>query len=149
VHFLLAEALWTRIKRKDHRRMLIVDELGLLFEDPTIRRFVVSLARRIRKYDGSLVFATQNPGDLLSSDQGTVVATNPAVAFFGAQRPGEAAKLQETFHLSAGQRSFLEAAHRGDFMLAAGADRLAVQVQAPPWQEEAMRRARAAARPPP
>src|SRR6266851_404355 len=135
VHFLLAEALWSRIKRKYHRRMLIIDELGLLFEDQTIRRFVVNLARRIRKYDGSLVFATQNPGDLLSSDQGTVVATNPAVVFFGAQRPGEAAKLQETFHLSGRQRAFLEGARRGDFLLAAGADRLAVRVQAPPWQE--------------
>ena len=149
VHFLLAEALWTRIKRKDHRRMLVIDELGLLFEDKTIRRFVVSLARRIRKYDGSLVFATQNPGDLLSSEQGTVVATNPAVVFFGAQRPGEAAKLQETFHLSARQRTFLETAQRGDFLLAAGAERLAVQVQAPPWQEETMRRGRTQARPPP
>jgi hypothetical protein len=148
VHFLLAEALWARIKRKDRRRMLVVDELGLLFEDATIRRFVVSLARRIRKYDGSLLFATQNPGDLLSSDQGTVVATNPAVVFFGAQRPGEAAKLQETFHLSSRQRAFLESARRGDFLVAAGTDRLAVQVQAPPWQEEAMRHARAAARPP-
>ena len=143
VHFLLAEALWTRIKRKDRRRMLVVDELGLLFEDPTIRRFVVSLARRIRKYDGSLVFATQNPGDLLSSDQGAVVATNPAVLFFGVQRPGEAAKLQRTFHLSRHQRSFLETARRGDFLLAAGAERLAVEIQAPPWQEEAMRLARA------
>jgi len=149
VHFLLAEALWARIKRKDRRRMLIVDELGLLFEDPTIRRFVVSLARRIRKYDGSLIFATQNPGDLLSTDQGAVVATNPALAFFGGQRPGEAAKLQDVFRLSARQRGSLEVAHRGDFLLAAGADRLALHVQAPPWQEELMRRARTAARPPP
>ena len=149
VHFLLAEALWARIKRRDRRRMLVVDELGLLFEDSTIRRFVVSLARRIRKYDGSLVFATQNPGDLLSSEQGTVVATNPALVFFGAQRPGEAAKLQETFHLSTRQRAFLEGARRGDFLVAAGTDRLAVQVQAPPWQEEAMRSARGTARPAP
>jgi hypothetical protein len=149
VHFLLAEALWTRIKRKDRRRMLVVDELGLLFEDPTIRRFVVSLARRIRKYDGSLVFATQNPGDLLSSDQGAVVATNPAVLLFGVQRPGEAAKLQRTFHLSRRQRSFLETARRGDFLLAAGAERLAVEIQAPPWQEEAMRATRDLARPTP
>ena len=148
VHFLLAEALWSRIKRKDHRRMLIIDELGLLFEDQTIRRFVVNLARRIRKYDGSLVFATQNPGDLLSSDQGTVVATNPAVVFFGAQRPGEAVKLQETFHLSARQRAYLEGAQRGDFLLAAGPERLAVQVKAPPWQEETMRRGRAKVRSP-
>jgi KaiC/GvpD/RAD55 family RecA-like ATPase len=146
VHFLLAEALWTRIKRKDRRRMLVIDELGLLFEDATIRRFVVSLARRIRKYDGSLVFATQNPGDLLSSDQGAVVATNPATVFFGAQRPVEAAKLQEAFHLSPHQRAFLEAAHRGDFLVAAGSDRLAVEVKAPPWQEEAMRVARSTAR---
>jgi hypothetical protein len=142
VHFLLAEALWTRIKRKDRRRMLVVDELGLLFEDPTIRRFVVSLARRIRKYDGSLVFATQNPGDLLGSDQGAVVATNPAILFLGVQRPGEAAKLQRAFHLSRHQRGFLETARRGDFLLAAGADRLAVEIQAPPWQEETMRLAR-------
>ena len=149
VHFLLAEALWTRIKRKDRRRMLVVDELGLLFEDPTIRRFVVSLARRIRKYDGSLVFATQNPGDLLSSDQGAVVATNPALLFLGAQRPGEAAKLEAAFHLSHPQRAFLEAARRGDFLLSAGPDRLAVHIQAPPWQEEAMRLARETARPPP
>ncbi len=149
VHFLLAEALWTRIKRKDRRRMLVVDELGLLFEDPTIRRFVVSLARRIRKYDGSLVFATQNPGDLLSSDQGAVVATNPALLFMGAQRPGEAAKLETAYHLSHHQRAFLEAARRGDFLLSAGPDRLAVHVQAPPWQEQEMRRARETARPPP
>jgi hypothetical protein len=149
VHFLLAEALWTRIKRRDRRRMLVVDELGLLFEDATIRRFVVSLARRIRKYDGSLVFATQNPGDLLSSDQGSVVATNPALLFLGAQRPGEAAKLQAAFHLSQTQRGFLETARRGDFLLAAGHDRLAVAVQAPPWQEEAMHLARTATRPPP
>ena len=149
VHFLLAEALWTRIKRKDRRRILVVDELGLLFEDATIRRFVVNLARRIRKYDGSLVFATQNPGDLLSSDAGAVVATNPALLFLGAQRPGEAAKLQSTFHLSTAQRGFLETARRGEFLLAAGSDRLAVAVQAPPWQEEAMRLGRSAARPPP
>src|ERR1700674_5031534 len=149
VHFLLAEALWTRIKRKDRRRMLVIDELGLLFEDATIRRFVVSLARRIRKYDGSLVFATQNPGDLLSSEQGAVVATNPAIQFFGAQRPGEAARLQVAFGLSSTQRAFLETARRGEFLLAAGVDRLSIAVQAPPWQEETMRQARTAPRPPP
>jgi len=142
VHFLLAEALWARIKRRDRRRMLIVDELGLLFEDATIRRFVVNLARRIRKYHGSLVFATQNPGDLLASEAGAVVATNPAIAFLGAQRPGEAAKLQQTFDLSERQRAALESARRGEFLLAAGRERLLVDVHAPPWQVDAMSRAR-------
>ena len=142
VHFLLARALWNRIKSRGRRRLLVVDELGLLFEDLTIRRFVVSLARRIRKYDGSLVFATQNPGDLLSSDAGAVVATNPALHFFGATRPGEAARLQNAFHLSAAQRTTIETARRGEFLLAAGAERLAVKVRCSPWQSEVMRAGR-------
>ena len=149
VHFLLAEALWTRIKRRERRRMLVIDELGLLFEDPTIRRFVVNLARRIRKYHGSLVFATQNPGDLLASEQGAVVATNPAIAFLGAQRPSEASRLQRTFDLSDRQRATLESSRRGEFLLIAGRDRLPVDVQAPSWQVEAMRRAREPVRSPP
>ena len=142
VHYLLAEALWSQIKNRDRRRLLVIDELGLLFDDPTVRRFVVALARRIRKYNGGLVFATQNPGDLLSGDAGAVVATNPALHFFGAQRPGEAAKLQRAFHLSETQTAGLESARRGEFLLAAGADRLPIRVQAPTWQAAAMRRAR-------
>src|SRR5712692_2068897 len=142
VHFLLAEALWSRIKTRSRRRLLVIDELGLLFEDATIRRFVVALARRIRKYDSALIFATQNPGDLLSSEAGSVVATNPALLFFGSLRPGEAAKVQRTFQLSDAQRVRLEAAQRGEFMLAAGPHRLPLRVGAPPWQEAVMRAAR-------
>jgi len=139
VHFLLAEALWRRFRDRSRRRLLIVDELGLLFEDQVMRRFVVRLARRIRKYDGSLVFATQNAGDLLASEAGLVVATNPALRFFGAQRPGEAQKLQRAFQLSDAQRQGLEGAHRGEFLLAAGHRRLEIKVAAEPWQEEIMR----------
>ncbi|MGH7775893.1 MAG: VirB4 family type IV secretion system protein, partial [Candidatus Dormibacterales bacterium] len=145
VHFLLAAGLWTRVRSRRGKTLLVVDELGLLFDDPTIRRFVVSLARRIRKYDGALVFATQNPGDLLGTDAGAVVASNPAVHFFGAQRPGEAQKLQRAFQLSDEQRSMLETAGRGDFLLLAGRERLAVEVRAPTWQEELMAACRAPA----
>ncbi|HEX4212156.1 MAG TPA: DUF87 domain-containing protein [Candidatus Dormibacteraeota bacterium] len=142
VHFLLAQALWGRIKRRDRRRLLVIDELGLLFEEPAIRRFVLSLARRIRKYDGALAFATQNPGDLLSSEHGRVVASNPAIQFFGAMRPGEAARVQSHFQLSDRQRSLVETARRGEFLLSAGAERLALHVAAPSWQEELMRACR-------
>lgn len=129
VHFLLAEALWGRIKSDRRRRLLIIDELGLIFDDPTLRRFVVRLARRIRKYDGALAFATQNPGDLLGSDHGLVVATNPALRFFGAQRPGEAQRLQRAFQFSDVQRQSIESGRRGEFLLSAGHDRLPLRVE--------------------
>ena len=143
VHFLVAAALWTRVKSRGRRTLLVVDELGLLFDDPVIRRFVVGLARRIRKYDGGLVFATQNPGDLLATDAGAVVASNPAIHLFGALRPGEAQKLQRAFQLSDDQRAALEGARRGDFLLLAGSERLMVEVRAPKWQEELMEASRA------
>ncbi len=149
VHFLLAQALWGRIRRRDRRRLLVVDELGLLFEDPTMRGFVVSLARRIRKYDGSLCFATQNPGDLLSSEAGSVVATNPAIQFFGALRPGEAVRVQRHFELSDRQRAGLEGAARGEFLLSAGGDRIPLRVTAPPWQAALLRELRTRASPGP
>lgn len=142
VHFLLAEALWSRIKGRGRRRLLLIDELGLLFEDPILRRFVVALARRIRKYDGSLAFATQNPGDLLASEAGAVVATNPSIHFFGAARPGEAARLQHAFQLSPAQRALVETARRGEFLLAAGPERLPLRVIAPDWQAQLVDRAR-------
>jgi conjugal transfer ATP-binding protein TraC len=142
VHFLLAEALWSRIKTRRRRRLLFVDELGLLFEDATIRRFVVNLARRIRKYDGGLVFATQNPGDLLASEAGLVVATNPGIHFFGSLRAGEAVKVQRAFQLSESERGMLENARRGEFLVASGADRLPLRVVAPPWQADLIARVR-------
>ena len=72
-----------------------------------------------------------------------MVATNPALHLFGAQRPGEAARLQRVFNLSDTQRTALEVARRGEFLLAAAGDRIPVSVQAPPWQAEAMTRSRA------
>ena len=100
---------------------------------------------RLRRGTPAIPRSDQRDARSLGSDQGSVVATNPALAFFGVQRPSEAAKLQDAFHLSPHQRTFLESAHRGDFLLSAGADRLAVRVKAPPWQEEVMRLARTAA----
>jgi hypothetical protein len=63
-----------------------------------------------------------------------VVATNPAIQFFGSLRPGEAVRVQRHFELSDRQRAGLEQAARGEFLLAAGADRIPLRVTAPPWQ---------------
>ncbi|MGH7912463.1 MAG: hypothetical protein ACREOV_12140, partial [Candidatus Dormibacteraceae bacterium] len=92
--------------------------------------------------DGALCFATQNPGDLLSSEAGAVVATNPAIQFFGALRPGEAARVHRHFELSGRQRTGLEQAARGEFLLAAAADRIPLRVTAPPWQAALLRELR-------
>jgi len=132
-YFLMAQWIWGRVRSSPRRRRLLFDEVGLMFEYPLVRRFLVRLARRVRKYQGSLCLVTQNAGDLLGSDQGLVLATNPSTLMLGAQRQAEAVRLQRAFGLTEGQTEFLANARRGEFLMLAGDSRQRIRVAAPPW----------------
>ena len=133
---LLANWLWTALRRDRRPRHLLIDEVGLLLEHEPIRRFLIRLARRIRKYGGSLILVSQNPGDFFETKNGAVLATNPSILLLGSQKHSEAIKLQKAFNLTERQVNFLETAERGDFLLVAGPNRLPVHVMVPPWMDE-------------
>jgi hypothetical protein len=133
---LLANWLWTALRRERRPRHLLIDEVGLLLEHEPIRRFLIRLARRIRKYGGSLILVSQNPGDFFETKDGAVLATNPSILLLGAQKHSEATKLQKAFNLTERQVNYLETAERGDFLLVAGPNRVPVHVMVPPWMDE-------------
>jgi uncharacterized protein DUF87 len=135
-YLLLANWLWARLRRDRRPRHLLIDEAGLLLEHDVIRRFLVRLARRIRKYRGSLILVTQNPGDLFESKDGAVLATNPSLLMLGSLKHSEAVKVQKAFSLTDRQVASLETARRGDFLLLAGPNRVPLHVMAPPWMDE-------------
>jgi hypothetical protein len=137
-YFLMAQWIWARVRSTPRPRRILFDEVGLLFEHPLVRRFLVRLARRVRKYQGSLCLVTQNAGDLLGSDQGLVLATNPSTMVLGAQRPAESLRLQRAFGLTDGQTEFLANARRGEFLVLAGDVRQRIRVAAPPWFDEVL-----------
>ena len=135
-YLLLANWLWTALRRERRPRHLLIDEVGLLLEHEPIRRFLVRLSRRVRKYGGSLILVSQNPGDFFDTKDGAVLATNPSILLLGSQKHSEAAKLQKAFNLTDRQLNYLETADRGDFLLVAGPNRVAVHVMSPPWMDE-------------
>jgi hypothetical protein len=137
-YFLMAQWVWARVRSAPKPRRILFDEVGLLFEYPLVRRFLVRLARRVRKYQGSLCLVTQNAGDLLGSDQGLVLATNPSTLVLGAQRQAEALRLQRAFGLTDSQTEFLGNARRGEFLLLAGEVRQRIKVVAPPWFDDVL-----------
>jgi type IV secretory pathway VirB4 component len=96
-----------------------------------LRDLLVQLARRCRKYSASLVVATQNAQDLLSSDEGSVIATNCAVVLLGGHRAAETARMEQAFGLTERQRAFLETASRGEFILIAGDRRVSMRIEVP------------------
>jgi hypothetical protein len=133
---LLANWLWTALRRDRRPRHVLIDEVGLLLEYEPIRRFLIRLARRIRKYGGSLILVSQNPGDFFETKDGAVLATNPSILLLGSQKHSEALKLQKAFNLTERQVNYLETAERGDFLLMAGPNRVPVHVMVPPWMDE-------------
>ena len=135
-YLLLANWLWAALRRDRRPRHLLIDEAGLLLEHEPIRRFLIRLARRIRKYGGSLILVSQNPGDFFETKDGAVLATNPSILLLGSLKHSEAAKLQKAFNLTEPQVNYLETAQRGDFLLVAGPNRVPVHVMAPPWMDE-------------
>jgi len=141
-YLLLANWLWTALRRERRPRHLLIDEAGLLLEHEPIRRFLIRLARRVRKYGGSLILVSQNPGDFFETKDGAVLATNPSILLLGSLKHSEAAKLQRAFNLTEPQVNYLETAQRGDFLLVAGPNRVPVHVMAPPWMDELIVRSR-------
>lgn len=129
---IVAEWLWSLVRRDRRERHVVFDEVGLLCAHAPLRTLLVQLARRCRKYGASLVVATQNAGDLLSTPEGTVVATNPAIVLLGGHRGAETARMEEAFALTIAQRRHLESAARGDFLLLAGARRLPIHIEVSP-----------------
>jgi hypothetical protein len=128
---LIAQWLWTRVRRQPRRRHVVLDEVGALCMHPPLRELLVQLARRCRKYGASLVVATQNVEDLLRSEEGTVVATNCATVLLGGHRAAEARQMEHAFGLTEGQRRFVEHAGRGEFLLLAGRRRCEIRVDVP------------------
>ena len=125
----VAAWLWALVRRSPRDRHIVFDEVGALCVHPPLRALLVQLARRCRKYRASLVVATQNATDLLSTDEGTVVATNPAIVLLGGHRGAETARMQAAYALTDRQRRALETAGRGEFLLVAGRHRLPVRIR--------------------
>src|ERR1700738_2602055 len=94
-YLLVANWLWATLRRDRRPRHLLIDEVGLLLEHEPIRRFLVRLARRIRKYGGRLILVSQNPGDFFETKDGAVLATNPSILLLGSQKQFQTAQLSE------------------------------------------------------
>ena len=128
---IVARWLWELVRRDRRRRHIVFDEVGALCVHRPLRDLLVQLARRCRKYSASLVVATQNAQDLLGTDEGSVIATNCAVVLLGGHRAAETARMEHAFGLTETQRSFLETASRGEFLLLAGDRRVAMRIEVP------------------
>lgn len=121
---LALDTIWRHVTnpRDRRRRLVVVDEAWrLLADDGHGAQFLYRLAKSARKHWCGLTVVTQDAADVLDTTLGHAVINNAATHILLRQTPHAIDRIAETFALTAGERGFLLAAHRGEGLLLAGA----------------------------
>ena len=134
--FIILDFIWTRIKSKIKKRILVVDEAWYLMQYPDSATFLYSIAKRARKYYLGLTTITQDVEDFLASDYGKAIVTNSSIQILFKQHPAAINKVAEVFYLSEGEKRLLLAANVGEGLFFAGTNHVAVQVVASPEEHK-------------
>ncbi|SFB53391.1 hypothetical protein SAMN05216266_11728 [Amycolatopsis marina] len=133
---LVLDTVWRRVSNPAYRRprLVVVDEAGLLMQQPEAARFLFRLAKAARKHWCGLTTATQDAADLLGSDLGKAIVSNAATQVLLRQAPQVIDQICEAFNLSAGERQYLLSADRGQGLLSSGTQRVAFESLASPTE---------------
>jgi len=128
--YMMLDYIWTRIKKDQRRRILVIDEAWWMMQYPEAAKFVYSIAKRARKYFLGLTTITQDVQDFLDSDYGKAVVTNSSMQILLKQSPASVDRVQKAFYLSDGERNYLLSAGVGEGLFFAGANHVGIQVVA-------------------
>ncbi len=119
-----------QVKAKPEKRLLIIDEGWMLLEHEESARFVAGLVRRARKYYLGVSIITQQANDFLKNDYGRAIASQSALRILMRQDTTTIKNVVSEFNLSEYEQSFLLTCGRGDALLIADQNHVAVQIVA-------------------
>ncbi len=119
-----------QVMAKPEKRLLIIDEGWLLLEHEESARFVAGLVRRARKYYLGVSIISQQANDFLKSDYGRAIASQSALRILMRQDTTTIKGVVSEFNLSEYEQSFLLTCERGDALVIADQNHVAVQVVA-------------------
>ena len=138
-----------KLKQEDKKHiMIITDEFHLFIdeENPEVLRNFGQLARRIRKYTGSLIVATQSIKDFVGNNSilrhATAIFNNCQYTMVGMLKEDDLLAYLELFKqnpLTDTQKKFLMSARRGEFLLNIDSkNRLRIWIRATELEREMM-----------
>lgn len=128
--FIILDFIWTRVRKKLKRRILIVDEAWYFMKYHDSASFLHSMAKRARKYYLGITTITQDVEDFLSNDYGRAIVTNSSIQFLMKQSSAAMPSLTQTFYLSEGEQRLLLASDVGEGIFFAGQNHVALRVVA-------------------
>ena len=118
------------VKQNPQKRMLVIDEGWLLLQEPESARFISGLVRRARKYYLGVTIITQQANDFLNQEYGKAIASQSSLRILMRQDTTTIKKVASEFHLSAYEQHYLLTCDRGEALLIADQNHVAVKVVA-------------------
>ena len=127
---IISNFVQNQVKARPEKRMLIIDEGWLLLEHEQSARFVTGLVRRARKYYLGVSIISQQANDFLRSDYGRAIASQSSLRILMRQDTTTIKNVALEFNLSEWEESFLLTCERGDALIIADQNHVAVKVVA-------------------
>jgi conjugal transfer ATP-binding protein TraC len=98
--YIVTHYIWNAIRKQIKKRLLVIDEAWWMMKSEDTASFLLSLAKRGRKYYLGLATITQDVDDFMKSSYGMPIITNSSIQILLKQSPSSIDKLQQVFNLT-------------------------------------------------
>ncbi len=126
--YIIMHYIWNMIRKKLKKRLLVIDEAWWMMKSEDTASFLLSLAKRGRKYYLGLATITQDVDDFMKSPYGMPIITNSSIQILLKQSPTSIDKLQQTFNLTDEEKYLLLESDVGEGIFFAGLKHVAIKI---------------------
>ena len=126
----VANFVESQVKQDPQKRILVVDEGWILLQHEESARFIAGLTRRARKYYLGVTIISQQANDFLSQDYGRAIASQSSLRILMRQDTTTIKKVASEFNLSEYEQHFLLTCDKGEALIIADQNHVAVKVVA-------------------
>ncbi len=126
--YIVTHYIWSAIRKELRKRLLVIDEAWWMMKSEDTASFLLSLAKRGRKYYLGLATITQDVDDFLKSPYGMPIITNSSIQVLLKQSPTSIDKLQQTFNLTDEEKYLLLESSVGEGIFFAGLKHVAIKI---------------------
>ena len=126
----VANFVHSQVKSKPQKRILVIDEGWMLLQQEESARFISGLVRRARKYYLGVTIISQQANDFLTQEYGRAIASQSSLRILMKQDTTTIKKVAEEFNLSEYEQHFLLTCDRGEALIIADQNHVALKVVA-------------------
>ena len=128
--YIVTHHIWNAVRKDIKKRLMIVDEAWWMMKSDDTASFLLSIAKRGRKYFLGLATITQDVDDFLKSPYGMPILTNSSIQILLKQSPTSMDNIQKVFNLTDEEKYLLLESDVGEGIFFVGLKHVAIKVVA-------------------